>query len=63
MNPGLKARVKTIFVILIAWEYMLGPWPIGPFTTWQGCEDARQYQLSNGAAERMLVGPCKLVRR
>ena len=55
--------MNTIIAVVIAWEYMLGAWPIGPFTTWQGCEDTRQYQLGNGAAERMQIGPCRLVNR
>mgnify|MGYP001602609295 CR=1 FL=1 len=54
--------MNTLVAVVFAWEYMLGAWPIGPFTTWQGCEETRQYQLTNGAAERLRVGPCKLVK-
>ena len=54
--------MKTVVAIFIAWEYMLGSWAIGPFTTWQGCEDARQYQLTNGAADRIQVSPCRLAK-
>ena len=54
--------MRNIVIFLVVWEYMLGSWPIGPFTTWQGCEDARQYQLTNGAADRIQVSPCRLAK-
>ena len=54
--------MNTIVAVMIAWEYMLGPWPIGPFPSWQECDNVRQYQLANGAAERMAISPCRLVK-
>lgn len=50
------------YAFLLLWSYFLGPWEIGPFTTWQGCENLRRYQIEMGATEIAMIGPCRVTK-
>ncbi len=48
-----------VLAATVLYMYMLGGvWQIGPFTDLKSCEDARQYQITNGVAD---VSPCQRV--